>query len=116
MAPPQSAGRPYPPIVAHPAVELLWGEPGHADVTDAQTVARLTLDGTAQMVARAAPEYASLQPLYLRRLWAATMLCDFRDFNLFKVVIDHRRLWGDVCQVRNLSTAELQFAVAAAVR
>lgn len=45
-------------LLAHPAVELLWGEPGHADATDAQTVARLTLDGTAQMVARAAPEYA----------------------------------------------------------
>ena len=103
-------------LLAHPAVALLWCEPDRADVTDVQTLARLTVYGQAQLVARDAAEYASLQAIYLRRFPTATMLFDFRDFNLFKVVIDHGRFVGGFGQALNLSTAELQQSVAAAVR
>jgi hypothetical protein len=44
------------------------------------------------------------------------MLFDFRDFNLFKVVIDHGRFVGGFGQALNLSTAALQQSVATAVR
>jgi heme iron utilization protein len=103
-------------LLVHPAVALLWCEPDRADVTDVQTLARLTVYGQAQLVARDAAEYASLQAIYLRRFPTATMLFDFRDFNLFKVVIDHGRFVGGFGQALNLSTAELLQSVAAAVR
>jgi putative heme iron utilization protein len=103
-------------LLVHPALALLWCEPDHADVVDVQTLARLTLYGTAQLVARDDGEYASLQAIYLRRLPAATMLFDFRDFNLFKVVIDHGRFVGGFGKALNLSTGELQQSVATAVR
>ena len=103
-------------LLVHPAVALLWCEPDHVDVADVQTLARLTLYGTVQLVAREDAEYASLQAFYLRRLPAATMLFDFRDFALFKVVIDHGRFVGGFGQARNLSTADMQLAVATAVR
>jgi putative heme iron utilization protein len=67
-------------------------------------------------VARDDAEYASLQAIYLRRLPAATRLCDFRDFALFKVVIDHGRFVGGFGQAFNLSTTDMQWAVATAVR
>lgn len=44
------------------------------------------------------------------------MLCDFRDFNLFKVVIDHGQSVGGFGQALDLATADLQRAVATAVR
>jgi len=103
-------------LLVHPALALLWCEPDHTDVVDVQTLARLTLYGTAQLVARDDGEYAALQASYLRRLPAATMLFDFRDFELFKVVIDHGRFVGGFGQARNLSTADMQWAVATAVR
>ena len=103
-------------LLVHPAVALLWCEPDRADVADVQTLARLTVYGQAQLVARDAAEYASLQAIYLRRFPAATMLFDFRDFNLFKVVIDHGRFVGGFGQALNLSTAALQQSVATAVR
>ena len=103
-------------LLVHPAVALLWCEPDRADVADVQTLARLTVYGQAQLVARDAAEYASLQAIYLRRFPTATMLFDFRDFNLFKVVIDHGRFVGGFGQALNLSTAALQQSVATAVR
>ena len=103
-------------LLAHPAVALLWCEPDRADVTDVQTLARLTVYGAAQLVARDVAEYASLQAIYLRRFPTATMLFDFRDFNLFKVVIDHGRFVGGFGQAMNLSTVALQQSVATAVR
>ena len=103
-------------LLVHPAVALLWCEPDRADVTDVQTLARLTVYGQAQLVARDAAEYASLQAIYLRRFPTATMLFDFRDFNLFKVVIDHGRFVGGFGQALNLSTAALQQSVATTVR
>jgi heme iron utilization protein len=103
-------------LLVHPAVALLWCEPDRADVADVQTLARLTVYGQAQLVARDTAEYASLQAIYLRRFPTATMLFDFRDFNLFKVVIDHGRFVGGFGQACNLSTAELQQSVATAVR
>ena len=103
-------------LLAHPAVALLWCEPDRADVADVQTLARLTVYGAAQLVARDVAEYASLQAIYLRRFPTATMLFDFRDFNLFKVVIDHGRFVGGFGQAMNLSTVALQQSVATAVR
>jgi putative heme iron utilization protein len=103
-------------LLAHPAVALLWCELDRADVADVQTLARLTVYGQAQLVARDAAEYASLQAIYLRRFPTATMLFDFCDFNLFKVVIDHGRFVGGFGQALNLSTAALQQSVATAVR
>ena len=102
-------------LLVHPAVALLWCEPDRADVADVQTLARLTVYGAAQVVARDVAEYASLQAIYLRRFPTATMLFDFRDFNLFKVVIDHGRFVGGFGQALNLSTAALQQSVATAV-
>lgn len=103
-------------LLVHPAVALLWCEPDRADVADVQTLARLTVYGQAQLVARDAAEYASLQAIYLRRFPTAKMLFDFRDFNLFKVVIDHGRFVGGFGQAMNLSTAALQQSVATAVK
>jgi len=103
-------------LLVHPTLALLWCEPDRVDVADVQTLARLTLYGTAQLVARDDAEYASLQAMYLHRLPAATMLFDFRDFELFKVIIDHGRFVGGFGQAFNLSTTDMQFAVATVVR
>lgn len=53
-------------LLVHPAVALLWCEADRADVSDVQSLARVTVYGVAQVVARDDDEYAALQTIYLR--------------------------------------------------
>jgi putative heme iron utilization protein len=104
-------------LLAQPQVALLLCQPDdEATVADVQTLPRLTVYGTAQVVPRDHPDYASLQQTYLQRLPAASMLFDFPDFVLFRVVIDRGRFVGGFAQARNLTRDALTPAAIAAFR
>lgn len=53
--------------------------------SDPQTLARITLDGVVEQVARESAAYASGRDTYLERLPDAAMLFDFEDFSLFRL-------------------------------
>jgi putative heme iron utilization protein len=104
-------------LLAQPQVALLLCQPDdETTVADVQTLPRLTIHGTAQVVPRDHPDYAPLQQTYLQRLPAASMLFDFPDFVLFRVVIDRGRFVGGFAQARNLARAALVEASVAAFR
>ncbi|MFM7680119.1 MAG: pyridoxamine 5'-phosphate oxidase family protein [Roseiflexaceae bacterium] len=104
-------------ILAQPQVALLLCQPDdESTVADVQTLPRLTIYGTAQVVPRDHPDYAPLQQVYLQRLPAATMLFEFTDFVLCRVVIDRGRFVGGFAQARNLARESLVQASMAAFR
>ncbi len=80
-------------LLADPHASLLVCEPddGRADV---QTLARVTLIGSAAPLDPAGEAYASAQALYLARLPAAQMLFSFPDFTLFRFVPSEARYVG----------------------
>lgn len=53
-------------LLAHATLALLWCEANRADVSDVQSLARVTVYGVTQVVARDDDEYAALQTIYLR--------------------------------------------------
>ena len=53
--------------------------------SDPQTLARITLDGVVEVVARDSAAYPSGRGRYLARLPDAAMLFDFEDFSLFRL-------------------------------
>ena len=104
-------------ILAQPQVAILLCQPDDERmVADVQTLPRLTIYGTAHVVPRDHADYASLQQIYLQRLPAATMLFDFTDFVLFRVVIARGRFVGGFAQAHNLSREVLTQTGIAAFR
>lgn len=53
--------------------------------SDPQTLARITLDGVVEQVARESAAYQAGRECYLERLPDAAMLFDFEDFSLFRL-------------------------------
>jgi len=104
-------------ILAQPQVAILLCQPDDEHtVADVQTLPRVTLYGVAQVISRDQPDYAPLQQTYLRRLPAATMLFDFPDFVLLRVVVERGRFVGGFAQARNLTREVLVQASVAAFR
>jgi len=85
-------------------------------VADVQTLPRVTLYGTAHVIPRDHADYAALQHTYLHRLPTATMLFDFTDFVLIRVVVARGRFVGGFAQAKNLTRDTLVQAGAAAFR
>jgi putative heme iron utilization protein len=90
---------------AHASLLICEPDDGRDDV---QTLARITLAGTAAPVAETAQ--AAARELYLARLPAATPLFEFPDFTLFRLVPDEARYIGGFARAFTLTADHLRQA------
>jgi heme oxygenase (biliverdin-IX-beta and delta-forming) len=94
-------------LLADPRASLLVCEPDDGR-DDVQTLARITLVGTAMPVA-AADEPAARER-YLARLPSAAPLFDFPDFVLFRLVPTEARYIGGFARAFTLAVEQLRLA------
>jgi putative heme iron utilization protein len=88
-------------LLADPRASLLVCEPDDGR-EDAQTLARLTLAGSAAVVAKGTPAFAAGRALYISKLPAAAALFDFADFELFRLVPEGARYVGGFGRIYDL--------------
>jgi putative heme iron utilization protein len=92
-----------------PRASLLVAEPDDGR-DDVQTLSRISLVGTAAMIARDAHDYAAARTTYLKHLPAATMLFDFGDFNLYRFIPQSARYVGGFARAYTLTAEQLGLA------
>lgn len=68
----------------NPSVSLLITEADDGRL-DPQTLARVSMHGTAEMLPRTDPDYAQVRNLYLQRFPEGEQLFSFGDFNLWRI-------------------------------
>lgn len=96
-------------LLARPTVSLAVTEPDDGR-DDPQTLARVTLKGTAVVVPRESGEYTTARERYLERLPAAGPLFGFGDFQLFHVEIAQARYVGGFARARTFGPEALSRA------
>jgi putative heme iron utilization protein len=69
---------------------------------DPQTLARLSVQGTASMIARTESEYERIKKIYLHRFPQAEQLFSFGDFNLWRISPRGGRFVAGFAQAFNL--------------
>jgi putative heme iron utilization protein len=98
-------------LLAAPAAALLIAEPDDGR-DDVQTLARITLVGTAHPLDPAGAGYAATRERYLARVPAAEMLFTFPDFVLFRFVPSEARYVGGFGRIYKLTPDHLRQAAA----
>src|SRR6266487_1167284 len=93
-------------LLAAPQSSLLICEPDDGR-DDVQTLARITLVGTATPILAESTAYAAAQACYLARLPCAAPLFDFLDFMLFRFVPSEARYVGGFARIYTLTVAHL---------
>jgi putative heme iron utilization protein len=78
---------------------------------DAQTLARVSLTGTARHFERTDPEFAPLWRIYEARLPDATPRLALGDFSIFRVVIESARYVGGFARAATIPADRLSAAV-----
>ncbi|MBC8160740.1 MAG: pyridoxamine 5'-phosphate oxidase family protein [Roseiflexaceae bacterium] len=96
-------------LTADPRAALLIAERDDSR-DDPQTLARITILGTAVQILPTAPDHAAAKAIYLARLPAAAMLFDFADFSLFRLIPCEARYVGGFARAFTLSVEQLQQA------
>jgi putative heme iron utilization protein len=96
-------------LLADPRASLLVCEPDDRR-EDPQTLARLTLAGSAAVVAKDTPAFAAGRALYIAKLPAAAALFDFGDFELFRLVPQGARYVGGFGRIYDLTVEHLRTA------
>lgn len=94
-------------LLANPRAALLIAEQDDGR-DDVQTLARITLTGSAQVVALDDPAYAAARACYLERLPAAAMLFGFGDFSLFRLMPERARYVGGFARAYTLTALQLR--------
>lgn len=96
-------------LIREPRVALVISEtdPG---IGDPQTLARLSVKGTAEMVERTAPEFESVWRTYIARLPDAAPRVVLGDFSLFRVVVGEARYVGGFAQASTIPAERLSAA------
>jgi heme oxygenase (biliverdin-IX-beta and delta-forming) len=96
-------------LLATPLVSLLICErdDGRDDI---QTLARITLTGSATPLPSDSADYPTAREHYLMRLPAAAPLFDFPDFALFRLVPDEARYIGGFARIYTLTPDHLRAA------
>lgn len=94
-------------LLADPRVAVLLTAPDSPDVADVQTLARLSITGSAQVITETDATYAERRAAYVRRFPAAEMRFGFADFVLVRVVVDQARFVGGFAQARTIAQAAL---------
>lgn len=96
-------------LLARPTVSLAVTEPDDGR-HDPQTLARVTLQGTAVIVPSETGEYTAARERYLGRLPAAEPLFGFGDFQLFRVELEKARYVGGFARARTFGPEALSRA------
>jgi putative heme iron utilization protein len=91
-------------ITSDPRVGLMIAE-NDSGADDPQTLARLSIQGTAEAVAADNPEYDVARALYLSRFPAASSSFALGDFSLYRIVPSRGRYIGGFGEIHNV-TAE----------
>jgi putative heme iron utilization protein len=94
---------------ADPRASLLISEPDDGR-DDPQTLARITLTGSAMPIPREHEDYAAARACYLDRLPAARMWFDFPDFTLFRFMPAGARYVGGFARACTLTPEHLRRA------
>lgn len=94
-------------LLHDPRVAVLLAAPDAADVEDVQTLARLSMTGTAQVLNETDVRYTQCRTTYLRRFPAAEMRFGFADFVLVRIVVEQARFVGGFAQARTIAQAAL---------
>jgi putative heme iron utilization protein len=94
-------GRHTRDMEADPRVSLLIAQTDDHRA-DPQTLARVSLQGTAEMMSRDASEYARLKIIYLRRFPEAEPMFSLGDFNLWKITPKGGRFVAGFARAFNL--------------
>lgn len=89
---------------------LLIAEPETLTTVDVQTLARITLSGVIDLVAKDTPAYTAGRERYLARHPAAAMLFDFADFNLYRFTAQSARYVGGFARAYTLTVDHLRRA------
>jgi hypothetical protein len=79
---------------------------------DVQTLARITITGSVQLIPRGSTTHAEARDRYLARLPAAAMLFDFPDFELFRLAANGARYIGGFARAYTLTVEHLRAASA----
>lgn len=80
---------------------------------DPQTLARVTLRGTAHRLAAAGPEHEHLKAAWLERFPESAITFELADFSFWHIVPQDARLVAGLGKTYNLSAAALRAAAAA---
>lgn len=99
-------------ILRDSQVGLLIAEPD-TGAQDPQTLARVSLQGTASEVLRTDADDEAIRALYLQRFPTATMTLSLGDFAFFRVIPRRGRFVAGFGQIFNLTGATLQAAALA---
>lgn len=81
---------------------------------DPQTLARVTVDGDARLIARDAPDYPAARELYVARLPRSRRLFHFEDFVLVRIVPARVRFVGGFGAAETYTAAALRAMAEAA--
>ena len=96
-------------LIEEPRVALVISQtdPGTGDP---QTLARVSVKGTAEMVERTAPEFEDVWQTYVARLPDAAPRIALGDFALFRLVFDEARYVGGFAQAGTIPAERLSAA------
>ena len=96
-------------LVDEPQISLVISEtdPGTGDP---QTLARVSITGTAQMIERTSPEFEETWQVYTDRLPDAGPRIVLGDFSLFRVVVKEARYVGGFAQAGTIPIERLTVA------
>lgn len=77
---------------------------------DPQTLARLTLLGSAHQMPQDSPNYPAARDRYLVRFPQSAQLFSFKDFSMFRFLPQNERFVAGFARAYNLSTNQLEQA------
>jgi len=97
-------------LIREPRVALVISEPD-LGTGDPQTLPRLSIRGTAEVVERSSPEFEEVWRTYVAWLPDAAPRLMLGDFSLFRVVIGEARYVGGFAQARTIPAERLSAAV-----
>lgn len=89
----------------HVSLLLTEADDGRADP---QTLARVSIKGTAEMISRNAPDYLRVKNIYLKRFPEAEQLFSLGDFNLWQIIPTGGRYVAGFARAFNLQPATLK--------
>lgn len=96
-------------LITEPRVSLVISEPDPGD-GDPQTLARLSIKGTAGIVERTAPDFESVWHTYVSWLPDAAPRLALGDFALFRIVIHEARYVGGFARAGTIPVQRLAAA------
>lgn len=96
-------------LLSEPRVALVVSATDQS-VADPQTLARVTMKGTARVVERSSAEFADLWRTYVERLPDAAPRIALGDFLLFRVELSEARYVGGFAQAHTISAERLSAA------